>query len=82
MTCFAADFREHYRTTATESGRTYMEYEPAYRYGYDVGERSPGKDWQTLEAEIRRGWEKWHPGTWERFKGAIRFGWDTVRGHL
>jgi hypothetical protein len=79
---FAADFREHHRTTATESGLTYMEYEPAYRYGYDVGERYPDKDWRTLEAGIRRGWEMWHPGTWERFKGAIRFGWDTVRGPL
>jgi hypothetical protein len=77
-----ADFHQHHRTTATESGLTYMEYEPAYRYGYDVGQRFPEQDWGTLEAALRDGWELWHPGTWERFKGAIRFGWDTVRGHL
>jgi hypothetical protein len=59
-----------------------MEYEPAYRYGYDVGERYPDKDWRALEAEIRRGWDMWHPGTWERFKDAIRYGWDTVHAHL
>jgi hypothetical protein len=79
---FAADFRQHHRTTATESGLTYMEYEPAYRYGYDVGERYPDKDWRALEAGIRRGWEMWHPGTWERFRDAIRYGWDTVHAHL
>jgi hypothetical protein len=79
---FAADFREHHRTTATESGLTYMEYEPAYRYGYDVGQRNPDKDWRSLEAGIRQGWEMWHPGTWERFKDAIRYGWDTVHAHL
>jgi len=59
-----------------------MEYEPAYRYGYDMGERYPDKDWQTLEPGIRQGWDTWHPGTWERFKGAIRYGWDTVHARL
>ena len=39
-------------------------------------------DWGTLEAGLREGWERWHPGTWERFKDAIRYGWDTVRGSL
>jgi hypothetical protein len=79
---FAADFGEHHRTTATASGLTYMEYEPAYRYGYDVGQRYPDKDWRSLEAGIRQGWEMWHPGTWERFRDAIRYGWDTVHAHL
>jgi hypothetical protein len=79
---FAADFREHHRTRATESGLTYMEYEPAYRYGYDVGQRYPDKDWRSMEAGIRQGWEMWHPGTWERFKDAIRYGWDTVHAPL
>ena len=78
----AANFREHHRETVTESGLTYMEYEPAYRYGYDVGARYPDKDWAALEEGIRRGWELWHPGTWERFKGAIRHGWNTFRAYL
>jgi hypothetical protein len=79
---YAANFREHHRQTVTESGLTYMEYEPAYRYGYDVAEHSPDKDWATLEEGIRRGWEWWHPATWERFKVAIRHGWNTFRAHL
>jgi len=77
-----AAFRQHQEAAATESGLTYMEYEPAYRYGYDVGQRFPEHDWGTLEAGLRAGWERWHPGTWARFKDAIRYGWDTVRGSL
>ena len=77
-----AAFRQHQEAAATESGLTYLEYEPAYRYGYDVGQRFPEHDWGTLEAGLRAGWERWHPGTWARFKDAIRYGWDTVRGSL
>ena len=77
-----AAFRQHQEATATESGLTYLEYEPAYRYGYDVGQRFPEQEWGALEAGLREGWERWHPGTWERFKDAIRYGWDTVRGSL
>ena len=77
-----ADFCQHQEVTAPESGLTYLEYEPAYRYGYDVGQRFPEQDWGTLEAGLREGWERWHPGTWKRFKDAIRYGWETVRGHL
>jgi hypothetical protein len=77
-----ADFRQHQGATAPASGLTYLEYKPAYRYSYDVGQRFPEQDWGTLEAALREGWERWHPGTWERFKDAIRYGWDTVRGHL
>jgi hypothetical protein len=78
----AAAFRQHQQATAPESGLTYLEYEPAYRYGYDVGQRVPAQDWETLEAALREGWERWHPGTWEHFKDAIRYGWETVRGPL
>jgi len=76
-----AAFRQH-QAAAAESSLTSLEYEPAYRYGYDVGQRFPEQDWGTLEAGLREGWERWHPGTWERFKDAIRYGWDTVRGSL
>jgi uncharacterized protein (TIGR02271 family) len=79
-TC-AADFRRYHTTTFAGSGMHYEDYEPAYRYGYDLGmhERYRGRDWVVLEPEARRDWEAHHPGTWERFKDAIRYGWDKVR---
>jgi stress response protein YsnF len=74
-------FREHYTTAFATSGAAYAVYEPAYRYGYELGtnERYRGRDWAALEAEARRDWETRHPSTWERFKDAVRYGWNSVR---
>jgi uncharacterized protein (TIGR02271 family) len=78
------DFRKHYVTAFGNSGVAYAAYEPAYRYGYELGthERYRGRDWAALEAEARRDWEARHPSTWERFKEAIRYGWDKVRARI
>ena len=78
---YDATFREHYTTAFATSGAAYADYEPAYRYGYELGtnERYRGRDWAVLEAEARRDWEVRHPNTWERFKDAVRYGWNRVR---
>ena len=78
---YTDDFRKHYGTAFGNKGVAYTEYEPAYRYGYELGtnERYRGRDWAALEADARRDWEARHPSTWERFKDAIRYGWDKVR---
>jgi hypothetical protein len=37
-----------------------------------------------METELRHDWEGRNPGggaTWERFKLAVRHGWDRVTGH-
>jgi len=75
------DFRKHYGTAFGTSGVAYAEYEPAYRYGCELGtnERYRGRDWVALEADARRDWEARQPNTWERFKDAIRYSWDKVR---
>ena len=74
-------FREHYTTAFANSGAAYTTYEPAYRYGYELGtnERYRGRDWAALEAEARRDWEARHPSSWERFKDAVHYGWNSVR---
>jgi uncharacterized protein (TIGR02271 family) len=74
-------FRKHYATAFADKGAAYTEYEPAYRYGYELrrNERYRGRDWTALEADARRDWEARHPNTWERFKDAVRYGWDKVR---
>src|SRR5215831_16038664 len=71
-------FRKHYTTAFAGKGAAYTEYEPAYRYGYELrrNERYRGRDWAGLEADARRDWEARHPSTWERFKDAIRYGWE------
>ena len=50
----------------------------AYRYGHELGGRG-GDSWPAVEPEARRRWEEGQPGTWERFKDAIRYGWDRAR---
>jgi hypothetical protein len=77
------DYRQHHSTTFLNRG-AYEDYVPAYRYGYDLAmdERYRGRMWEGLEADFQRGWETQRPGTWERFKDAIRYGWDTVRGRV
>jgi Domain of unknown function (DUF2382) len=78
---YDATFRRHYTTAFASSGAAYTVYEPAYRYGYELrtNERYRGRDWAALEADARRDWEARHPSSWERFKDAIRYGWDKVR---
>jgi uncharacterized protein (TIGR02271 family) len=81
FTTYSDDFRQHYVTAFGDRGAAYTDYEPAYRYGYELGtnERYRGRDWAALEADARRDWEARHPSTWDRFKDAIRYGWDKVR---
>ena len=81
FTTYGDDFHTHYVTAFGERGAAYTEYEPAYRYGYDLGtnERYRGRAWAAVEADARREWDARHPSTWDRFQDAIRYGWDTVR---
>jgi uncharacterized protein (TIGR02271 family) len=78
---YDADFRQHYTSTFASSGGAYADYEPAYRYGYTLGteERYRGCDWSALESDARHDWEARHTGTWDRYKDAIRYGWQKVR---
>jgi hypothetical protein len=81
------DFRTDYESKYAVTGASYEEYEEAYRYGASAGsdERYSRRNWDdTMETELRHDWEGRNPGggaTWERFKLAVRHGWDRVTGH-
>jgi uncharacterized protein (TIGR02271 family) len=70
FTTYEPMFRKHYATAFAGKGAAYTEYEPAYRYGYELhtNERYRGRDWTALEAEAQSDWELRHPSTWVRFK--------------
>ncbi|MGZ8254746.1 MAG: hypothetical protein ACXWVT_07840 [Burkholderiaceae bacterium] len=79
------DHRDYFRMHHAETvGKTtgYDEYEPAYRYGWDSGSsgRYRGRSWTEIEPELRNDWERRYPegGAWERFKSAVRRGWDRT----
>jgi hypothetical protein len=81
---YEEDFRSHYdEQYAAESAR-YEDYVPAYRYGAEIGNDAQFRDrpWEDIEPEARRHWETTSPdSTWERFKLAVRHGWERVTGH-
>lgn len=81
---YEEDFRSHFdEQYAAESSR-YEDYVPAYRYGAEIGHdvRFRDQPWEDIEPEARRHWETTSPdSTWERFKVAVRHGWERVTGH-
>ncbi|HYO78737.1 MAG TPA: YsnF/AvaK domain-containing protein [Thermoanaerobaculia bacterium] len=70
--------RTHYNQNFANSGWDYDSgYSHAYRYGYDLA--GSGGDWSTVETDVQSKWEMRNKGTWERFKDAIRYGYDQGR---
>jgi len=79
---YADDFRRDYQTNYASQGGNYEQYEPAYRYGYDLTENPSyqGRDWATIEPEARRNWESRQPNTWDRFQNSIRHAYENAAG--
>jgi uncharacterized membrane protein len=77
---YETDFHMHYDTNFANSGYTFDQYMPAYRYGYMLGANKTYRDydWVQLEPIARRQWEDRYSGTWEDFKEAIREGWRKL----
>lgn len=73
-------WRTHYNANFSSSG-TYEQFAPAYRYGYNLAtnDRYRHGDWTTIEPEARHYWEERNPGTWDRFKNAVRQAWMDVK---
>ena len=81
---YEEDFRSHYDEEYAADNARYEDYVPAYRYGAEIGNDSRFRDrpWDDIEPEARRHWETTSPdSTWERFKLAVRHGWERVTGH-
>ena len=80
---YATDFQSYYDTNLTSSGRSYKDYDPAFRYGQTLANdnRYSGKDWASFERDARTQWETDQPNsTWDQFKDSIRYAWDKARG--
>ncbi len=78
---YANDFRNHFNTTMAGTGYTYEQYQPAYRYGYDLATngRFRNRNWDEVEPEAQRYWNERNPGTWDQIKGAVRYAWDEIK---
>jgi hypothetical protein len=81
-TAYDDDYRSHWDENYSSLGGNYDDYAPAYRYGNEMrrDEKYRDRDWSDVEKSLRSDWETRHPGesTWEKFKAAIRHGWDRI----
>ncbi|HSN31773.1 MAG TPA: hypothetical protein VLU41_03745 [Ideonella sp.] len=77
------DWRDDWQRQYAALGGRYEDYDPAYRWGHTLRSdaRWQGRDWDDIEPELRGEWERGHPGSaWDRFKAAVRHGWERVTG--
>jgi uncharacterized protein (TIGR02271 family) len=78
-------YRRDWTSKYASSGGSYDDYAPAYSYGSEMAgsDKYRGRQWNEVESDLRSDWDVRHPGaagasTWERFKAAVRHGWDRI----
>jgi uncharacterized protein (TIGR02271 family) len=77
-----ARYQQHFQQNYGSLNQAqFDEYAPAYQYGYDLrgNQAYANQKWDQIEPNARADWEKKQPGTWERFKGAVRHAWEDVK---
>ncbi len=72
------EFDRYYNSLKEKEKGDYAIYRDAYDYGGELfgDARYSGKGWHDVEADLRRDWERRHPGTWDRYKNTIKHRWD------
>jgi len=73
--------RKDVRVEETAGNRAF-DRDPGYQFGstYATDTRYRNRDWNDVEADMRRDWSTRGHGNWEEFKDKIREGWDKARG--
>jgi hypothetical protein len=75
-------WRENYlQRPYIETGVPYWDYEPAYRYGWEAAGEYPGRDFESIELDLERGWPDRRGNsslTWTRARMAVRDAWNRV----
>ncbi len=78
-----AYWRENFPSRSYRGSNTYEIYQPAYRYGWEAQRRFPGVSFETVEAELRAGWDDSEHATklaWGYARHASRDAWRRVEG--
>jgi uncharacterized protein (TIGR02271 family) len=83
-------YRQSWQARYGSGGGRWEEFEPGYRYGYEMGSdpRYLNRDWSQAEPELRRDYSSWaqrsgyqtDANAWDRFKMQVREAWDDRRG--
>ena|SRR5580765_4603849 len=75
-------WKENYTTRPyVAQGATYEQYGPAYQYGWESRGRAEGKDFDDVEPELSRDWDKAKGKSalkWHQASDAVRDGWERI----
>lgn len=74
-------YLDHFKKTYESEGYTFDWLSPAYEFGEELRYRSSGSDWSRIEPSAKSLWEGKNPGTWDRFRAAIKAAWDKAGHH-
>lgn len=77
------DFRRDFATRYGSSGGAYDSYAPAYDYGYRMAgdQRYRGRNWDDVESTLKTDYLRNNPNSsWDKVKGAVRYGWEKMTG--
>jgi phage tail tape-measure protein len=75
-------WRSNYKSRPyVESGHEFEAYEPAYRYGWESRVEHSDKDFEQVESDLGRSWDKARGQsklTWDKARPATRDAWDRL----
>lgn len=77
---YEPQFQSDWQTKYARSGIKYDEVLPGYQYGYHLA-RDPAysaAEWSEIEPRVKSDWDQRGYGPWDRFKDAVRSGWDRA----
>lgn len=83
---YVEHFRSNYQTTPYYSAnRTWNDYEPAYKYGYDTYGAYRGQRFDDVESKLESDWDATRGKSrlaWNEARGAVRDGWHFIERAL
>lgn len=80
---YESEFQSDWQTKYSRSGLSYDQVLPGYQYGYHLGHdpRYSTSNWSEIEPKVKRDWDERGHGPWDRFKDAVRSGWERAHRH-
>ncbi len=79
---YANHFRDRFESAPYYTdGRTWNDYEPAYKYSYDRYDQHRGERFEDIEDKLERDWDKTRGNSrlaWSEARGAVRDGWHHI----
>jgi len=78
-------WRENYQDRPyVTRDRSFDDYRPAYRYGFESATNYHGRDFNEVEPQLRAGWDRWEhrprKSNWDEVREMVRDAWDHMRG--